>query len=122
MRFATCSLCLALLLLWPGPSFCEGVSAAEIAEALNLILTELETASTEQDVISTKLDATATRQEGISGTLATVVEERLPAIVAQVTSLETSFNESMAKEARDDALMLGALVVTFIIAVIGLIF
>lgn len=122
MRFVTRWLCVVALLLLSAPCFSESVSPAEIAAGLDLILTELETASMRQDEISTRLDSTAIAQQQISETLATVVEERLPTIDQRVQSQQTSFDAYVAREERDDALMLGALAVTLIVAILALIF
>jgi predicted nucleic acid-binding Zn-ribbon protein len=98
------------------------VTSEEIVAALDQILTELETASTQQATISEALAQTQTRQDNISATLTTLQMERLPAISQQVRLLEDSFNDYEAKDKRDDALMIGALGVTLLIAVLSLIF
>jgi hypothetical protein len=82
---------LAVLLSLSAQCFSESVSPAEIATALELILTELETALMEQETISQELDETRMRQSLISETLETLQTERLPDISRQLTSLETFF-------------------------------
>lgn len=122
MRYATRSLCVVALLLLSVCTYSDAVTDQEILEALGLITTGLETASMRQDEISTRLDSTAIAQQQISETLATVVEERLPTIDQRVQSQQSSFDAYVAREERDDALMLGALAVTLIVAILALIF
>uniref|UniRef100_A0A6M3LP20 Uncharacterized protein n=1 Tax=viral metagenome TaxID=1070528 RepID=A0A6M3LP20_9ZZZZ len=98
------------------------VTPDEIRSSLDLILSELSLASTRQDEISTALDAALSEQQAISATLAIVVEQRLPDIEARVKSQQTSFAAYEARADRTQALMTGAIAVTFILAVLALIF
>jgi uncharacterized membrane protein len=98
------------------------VTSEEIVAALDQILTELETASTQQAVISEALLRTQMKQASISVTLTTLQMEHLPAISQQVRLLEDSFNDYEAKAKRDNGMLLGATIAAFIIAVLALIF
>lgn len=118
LKPALCGLAL-LLLVSLSCSFAD-VSDDEIAEALSLILTELETASSEQEKISAELEKAQNRQSDITTTLERVENERLPAISEHVTSLQASFETYRANKTREDRLQWIAVALAWVIAAIAI--
>lgn len=121
MRSKTCWLLLVLSLSVLSPCFSAGIPQTELIAMLSQILMELETASTEVVAISTELEKARIEQKNTSNVLETIVEKRLPDTDRQLSALENSFDEYVNQKKRDDARMLGAVIVTFIVSIVALV-